>query len=276
MGIFLDNYAKYLPLGWHIFPLTPGSKVPLRGTAGFHDATADRLANEALAREYPNANIALRCGKESDVIVIDFDPRAGSDQTVRGLRDKSKTFPFTVTSMTPRGGQHLYYAYDPRVATSGANKLGQGVDVKSNGNYIVLPPSYWSEAGTGYKWVFGPKGPRLPKLPVWAVEMLTPKPRCAESFRRFQPGTVDERRLQSAVFAIPPEDREIWRDVGMALKDHLGEAGRRLWNDWSRRCAAKFDERDQEQQWRSFKREGITVATIFHYAVKNGWRHGGN
>jgi hypothetical protein len=176
MHIFADNYENYLLLGWHIFPLVQGSKVPHRGSGGLRDATADPLANEELALKFPTANMALRCGKESNVVVIDLDPRAGSDDSVRRHRESGRTFPDTVTSKTPRGGHHLYYAYDPRVAVSGANKLGRGIDVSTDGHYVVLPPSYWSEVSAGYRWISGPKGPHLPKLPAWAIEILKPKP----------------------------------------------------------------------------------------------------
>jgi Primase C terminal 2 (PriCT-2) len=53
----------------------------------------------------------------------------------------------------------------------------------------------------------------------------------------------------------------------------LGDSGRPLWDDWSRR-SAKYHERDQEQTWRSLRREGIAIGTLFHLAKQAGWQNG--
>ena len=108
--------------------------------------------------------------------MIDLDPRSGSDATLRKLADAGKRLPTTVTAVTPRGGNHLYYAYDPRVTISKANALGPGIDIKTDGGYIVLPPSWWSEIGRAYRWLTPPRGNCLPPLPRWVIEALKPAP----------------------------------------------------------------------------------------------------
>src|SRR5262249_57095197 len=72
-------------------------------------------------------------------------------------------------------------------------------------------------------------------------------------------------------YSINADERDVWLQCGMAIKDHFGDSGRPLWNDWSRR-STKFDERDQDTTWRSFKRNGITIATVFYQAKLAGWR----
>jgi Primase C terminal 2 (PriCT-2)/RepB DNA-primase from phage plasmid len=89
--------------------------------------------------------------------------------------------------------------------------------------------------------------------------------------RAWAPQGDDEQRIRDALFCINADDRDIWLQCGMALKDHFGGAGRPLWDEWSGQ-SAKYDERDQEQTWRSFKRNGITIATVFHHAKLTGWR----
>jgi hypothetical protein len=89
--------------------------------------------------------------------------------------------------------------------------------------------------------------------------------------REFQPGDCDEMRIADALRCIPADDRDIWLQVGMALKDELGDRGRPLWDAWSATCADKFKDRHQERTWRSFRRNGITIATLFHYAKLHGW-----
>jgi hypothetical protein len=84
----------------------------------------------------------------------------------------------------------------------------------------------------------------------------------------------EDRRIRDALNHISDvDDREIWCRVGMALKQHMGAAGRSLWDQWSRR-SDKYDEKDQEKNWRSFHRHDITIATLFHLAKQGGWKPG--
>jgi hypothetical protein len=87
-------------------------------------------------------------------------------------------------------------------------------------------------------------------------------------------GAGEDRRrdIEAALAAIPADDRADWIKVGMALKAEFGEEGRGLWDDWSR-SSAKFDARDQELKWRSFRREGVGGNSIFHMAQSCGWRN---
>ena len=82
----------------------------------------------------------------------------------------------------------------------------------------------------------------------------------------------DDERIADALPYIDATDRDVWLTVGMALKSHLGERGRTLWDNWSASCPEKFDDRDQEKTWRSFKRDGIGIATLFHHAQQTGWQ----
>jgi hypothetical protein len=81
----------------------------------------------------------------------------------------------------------------------------------------------------------------------------------------------EEERIRDAIFAINSDDRDTWLQIGMALKDHMGDGGRALWDQWSQR-SNKYNERDQDRTWKSFKRNGITIATLFHHAQQSGWR----
>jgi hypothetical protein len=83
--------------------------------------------------------------------------------------------------------------------------------------------------------------------------------------------TPDEARIRDALFAINADDRETWLRMGMAIKHELGEGGRGLWDEWSA-ISDKFDRRDQERTWNSFKRNGVSAGTIFREAALAGWR----
>jgi hypothetical protein len=84
---------------------------------------------------------------------------------------------------------------------------------------------------------------------------------------------ASHQRIEAALRFIDPHDRDTWLQVGMGLKDELGEGGRYPWDSWSQR-SDKFDPRDQETAWRSFGRtcrQGITIRTVFYYAKRGGW-----
>ena len=83
-------------------------------------------------------------------------------------------------------------------------------------------------------------------------------------------GPADIDRIRDALRCIPADDREIWFKVGMALKDELGDPGFSVWDDWSH-LSSKYDKDDQEAKWKSFKRDGIGIGTLFGYAKQRGW-----
>ena len=88
----------------------------------------------------------------------------------------------------------------------------------------------------------------------------------------------DWQRIRKALGKIKDaSDRDTWLKIGMALKDvssgseeHAAE-GFRLWCAWSRRCPEKYSEKAQRQTWRSFKRSGTGIGTLFQIAKEWGW-----
>lgn len=81
------------------------------------------------------------------------------------------------------------------------------------------------------------------------------------------------RRLESALPYIDADiEHDTWVQVGMGLKAALGDAGLSLWTYWSSK-GAKFPGAELlQRKWQSFKRGGVTEATIFKLAMEGGWR----
>lgn len=157
--------------GWHVFPLTPGSKKPIRGTTGQHGATTDVETVLEWWTESPDANIGLSC-RPSGLYVVDLDRHADAANGVETWRDlcaEHGSVP-TRTIATPSGGYHLYYLLDYAThdLRNSASKLGPGVDTRGNG-YVVAPPSVVD----GVEYVT--REPRQPirPLPEWIIAALT-------------------------------------------------------------------------------------------------------
>jgi hypothetical protein len=129
---------------------------------GFKDATVD--AAEAFGRfnENPGAGLAIPTGEASGWTVIDVDPRNGGLSTLEALEREHGELPATAKQRTPSGGFHLLFRYDARLKPrNGA--LGPGVDVKSDGGYIVVAPS------ADYTWERSPLDTELAPIPEWVL-----------------------------------------------------------------------------------------------------------
>lgn len=175
---FLDGAVALMQLGWKIFPLAPGQKLPAiakeAGGRGCLDATDDDSLVIEWSDRYPRANVGLATGLPSRLIVVDLDPRNGSEESIARLAARGQLFPDTVTAQTANGGKHLYYAYEPELKNS-KSVLARGIDLKTSGGYVVAPPSVLTGSRV-YRWLVSPLGDNLPRLPRWAVEALKPKP----------------------------------------------------------------------------------------------------
>jgi putative DNA primase/helicase len=120
---------------WKLFPCV--GKVPAT-PHGFHDATADGDELISLFDARPDADgFALACGL-SGIAALDCDVTDGLDGR-DALRDAGVPWQDseTIRATTPRGGEHALFA---GVLASRTGAL-PGVDIKSTGGYIVLPPA---------------------------------------------------------------------------------------------------------------------------------------
>ena len=82
----------------------------------------------------------------------------------------------------------------------------------------------------------------------------------------------DEATIREALGYIPPDDRDEWVRVGMAVKDAMGEAGWPVWSQWSAQWP-DYKEKDARAVWRSFKgtQKAVTVRTLYWMAKQRGW-----
>jgi ParB-like chromosome segregation protein Spo0J len=118
-----------------------------------HDATTDPCQIKNWWGKWPYANIGIATGKESDIIIVDIDPRHDGTKTLKMLEAKLGHLPKTVTSHTGGGGEHKIFKYPPfDVKSDTAGKVfGPGVDLVSDGSFVVAPKSRHA-SGEHYLW----------------------------------------------------------------------------------------------------------------------------
>lgn len=163
---------KYAERGWKVFPVLPDKKIPYRATHGVKDATSDPEEINAIWEKYPNANIGIATGKISGIVVLDVDPRNGGNESLDDLIEKHGPLPETIECLTPNGGKHLYFLYRPGLKNS-VQALGAGLDIKTDGGYVVASPSTFGE-NKFYEWELSssPDNTDLAPLPDWIYEKL--------------------------------------------------------------------------------------------------------
>jgi hypothetical protein len=158
--------------GWHVFPIRPGDKRPLRGFRTWEaQATTDRAQ---IVRWWSAApyNIGIACGP-SKLLVVDCDTgerEDGLDVLLELIRHGAHELPETLQVTTPSGGRHLYFtAPDDTALGNTAGKLGSCIDTRGVGGYVVAAGSVRPE---GYYTVT--KRACVAPLPVWLINTLTP------------------------------------------------------------------------------------------------------
>lgn len=129
-----------LPQGYALFPLSPGDKIPLKGSRGFKDASREPDTLLRWWTEHPDANIGLPTGSVNGLFVVDIDPRKqGSDEWA--LLAALHGEPVTRRVRTPSGGQHLYFRWPAAGGVPNGANVWRGIDVRGEGGYVVAPPS---------------------------------------------------------------------------------------------------------------------------------------
>ena len=145
----LQKALKLASLGFYVFPLIEKGKLPLIDSWQTK-ATRDEAKIKAwwtcpvMGTEQP-WNIGIftgRFGDDQALIVIDVDNKGKKrgDEVLFGLEMEGREFPETLTQLTPTGGRHIIYVAE-KPMKQGVDVLGDGLDIRSAGGFIVGPGS---------------------------------------------------------------------------------------------------------------------------------------
>ena len=189
----LDAAIELANRGLSVFPLAPGTKIPCRGSAGFHDATTDIDQIGEWWTASPDGNVGVRT---VGLAVVDLDlyhPRAREswDRIIKMTRPES--LPSSWTSRTGRGGMHRWYqltdsedrhlknGYASQLPINGELVRLPHIDLKcSGGSYVVAPPSVVPQGA--YSWL---RRGMLATAPHWLRGPSRSLARPAETHRQF-------------------------------------------------------------------------------------------
>lgn len=152
----------YAAKGFAVFPVEARGKKPLT-PHGFKDASAEAGQIRLWWSRWPEANIGLPvpAGK----LVLDVD----SEEALHRLHVEDYRLPATTMARTGRG-HHFWYSSEEQIK-NGVGVL-PGVDVRSVGGYVVVPPSVHS-SGTVYDWEVDLEPSNIAPAPDWLVGKLT-------------------------------------------------------------------------------------------------------
>lgn len=128
---------------YRVFPLAPGSKFPLKGSHGSHDATTDHNQIAQWWTDNPAANIAIAT---DGLLVVDCDPEPDGPNRWEQLHAADLETSASAITRTPRGRHYVYAAplFPVKSSTGMEDKsIAPRVDVKTGaGSYVVGPGSF--------------------------------------------------------------------------------------------------------------------------------------
>ncbi|MET0650197.1 MAG: bifunctional DNA primase/polymerase [Pyrinomonadaceae bacterium] len=181
----LEAALAYARRGWPVFPLhhpdahrgcscidakacrSPG-KHP-RTRKGLKDASTDEAQIRRWWELYPLAGVGLAMGRKSGLVALDVDPRSGGDASLCELIEAHGELPTTLEAVTGGGGSHIFFAHPGVSFKNSSSVLGEGLDVKTDGGYVVAAPSLHA-SGKRYSW----RTRRSPaSMPGWLLKLLT-------------------------------------------------------------------------------------------------------
>jgi hypothetical protein len=132
---------------------------------GFRDATLDPEQIRALWKQHPGQLIGVPTGDVSNFDVLDLDSAKHAEAIAWWMSNRQR-IPYTRTHQTGSGGLHIYFKHNA-LARTGNGKLGEGIDVKAAGGYVVWWPAFGRKIAH--------EGP-ISEWPDWLIAKQQPKP----------------------------------------------------------------------------------------------------
>lgn len=178
---FLLAALKLQKMGFRVFPIAPGRKLPVfKGytpVASSDPEKARMFWKCALLGIDLHYNIAIATTQLQDgrkLVVVDVDNKNGKcgDDEIFKLELDGKYLPDTFTQFTPTGGRHLVY-WTTVIVGNSVGYLAPGLDTRGRGGFIV---GAGSEVAAG---TYTANSAPIVEAPEWLTKALAHRPRKA-------------------------------------------------------------------------------------------------
>ena len=253
-------------LGFAVFPLAAGSKLPRAGSKGFLDATSDPGQIE-LRRWWQrgDGNLAIATGPASGVFALDHDPRAGGAASLQSLViAHGPAWLGTLRQSTPSGGYHLIYRWPQGGGIRNRGHFMPGLDIRGEGGYIACAPSQLKD-GAFYEWQGDPFTAVILEAPAFLLDMIRghaakgpdrapPTPSEPATETRGQTwGNAAAQRICAEIAALPPGQQSSGLITHANRLGHIAKGGY-ISLDWAIEAAthagAQMVNGDPHDPWR--------------------------
>ena len=171
-----DRLTRALQLardGVAVYPLASNSKVPLKGTQGYKDATTDVETIKGWFEHVPRVNLGIRLD-QAKLIVVDIDRDGDIDgtETLRKLNQQGKPLPSdTYIEQTPNDGLHYFFKLPVKLELKRRTGLYPGIDVLAD--FVLVAPSVIN--GSAYRAIEPTND--IATAPQWLLDDLLPNQR---------------------------------------------------------------------------------------------------
>ena len=283
-------YKEFLEAGYIVFGL---HRINEDGTCGCGNERCEAVGKHPISQKWqstPRYNkqqieYMEETGKFSTgygvlaegLLVIDVDARNGGVESYAKLLEAIPDIAgceLIVSTGSGNGSKHLYYRYSGSESLSMHLDDYPGIDFKSGG-YVVGPGSL-HKSGNKYDVLMGD-----PYSINDAPSELINKLKRTDSSRVEHNGVqidITLTEVANIVGHIPPEyadDYSDWLRIGMAIHHCTSGNGMLVWDEFSRKCPAKYDASAIVDKWHSFGKligsAMVTVGTLIYYAKKGGY-----
>jgi Bifunctional DNA primase/polymerase, N-terminal len=189
--VWLEYALRYASMGWPVLPLhwptaegcscgdracNAIGKHPLLKHGLYEASTSGRVIRR-WADRWPEANVGIRTGLRSGLLVLDVDGEAGRE-SFRLLEERHGRL--GTYGVRTGSGFHLYFEHRGSPLGNSVGRFAPGIDVRGENGYVVAPPSVHA-SGVGYVGFREPED--LLALPAWVENLLRPRRRAEAAFR---------------------------------------------------------------------------------------------
>jgi hypothetical protein len=164
----------YAELGFPACPIL--GKAPVyAGGHGWNDATTVIDEQDALFETRPHTGVGIATGSRANALVLDIDGAPGRRSLI-DLVQQNGDLPPTPVCVTGGGGYHLWFRWDDRcIPLRNRVCFAPGLDIRTGGGGVVVPPSIHPDTKCRYEWRVGrsPYEIEMPPIPEWLIDAIT-------------------------------------------------------------------------------------------------------